>query len=42
MKDILSVTELTSEGTRRTAISTVELARLAEDLKSSVARFKLR
>ena len=42
MKDILSVTELTTEGTRRTATSTVELAQLAEDLKSSVARFKLR
>ena len=42
IKDILSVTELTTEGTQRNATSTVELARLAEDLKSSVARFKLR
>ncbi len=42
MNDILSITELTTDGTRRTATSTVELARLAEDLKSSVARFKLR
>ncbi|HTP94820.1 MAG TPA: methyl-accepting chemotaxis protein [Burkholderiales bacterium] len=41
MKDILRITELTTEGTRRTATLTVELARLAEDLKSSVARFKL-
>ena len=41
IQDILSVTELTTEGTQRNATSTVELARLAEDLKSSVARFKL-
>ena len=41
IKDILSVTELTTEGTQRNATSTVELAQLAGDLKSSVARFKL-
>jgi twitching motility protein PilJ len=42
MKDILSITELTTDGTRRTAASTVELAQLADGLKNSVARFKLR
>jgi twitching motility protein PilJ len=41
MKDILSITNLTADGTKKTAASTQQLATLAQDLKSSVAGFKL-
>jgi len=41
MSDILRITELTMQGTRRTADSTAQLAELALDLKQSVAGFKL-
>jgi len=41
MKGILNITQLTTEGTKKTALSTVQLAALAEDLKNSVAGFKL-
>jgi twitching motility protein PilJ len=35
------VTEKTREGTRQTALSIRELSKLAEDLKSSVSRFRV-
>ncbi len=41
MKDILGITNLTTEGTHKTAASTQQLTALAQDLKLSVARFKL-
>jgi twitching motility protein PilJ len=41
MQDILGITNLTSEGTSRTAASTQQLAQLAQELKHSVAGFKL-
>jgi twitching motility protein PilJ len=41
MQDILQITELTTEGTRRTADSTARLASMASQLKESVAGFKL-
>ena len=41
MKIILGVTQLTSEGTKRTAVSAARLGELAQGLKSSVAGFKL-
>ena len=41
MKGILRITQLTTEGTKKTAVSTGQLAALAEDLKNSVAGFKL-
>jgi twitching motility protein PilJ len=42
MERMLSVTEETSEGTRRTASSIQQLSALALELKSSVARFKVK
>jgi twitching motility protein PilJ len=41
MKAILGITQLTTEGTKRTATSAARLTTLADGLKSSVARFKL-
>src|SRR5438067_3706243 len=41
MKIILGVTQLTSEGTKKTAASAARLTQLADGLKSSVAGFKL-
>jgi twitching motility protein PilJ len=41
MKDILGITELTTDGTKKTASSMVQLNTLANELKSSVAGFKL-
>ena len=41
MQDILGITNLTTEGTSRTAASTQQLAQLAQELKHSVAGFKL-
>ena len=41
MKIILGVTQLTTEGTKKTAVSAAKLTALAEGLKSSVAGFKL-
>jgi len=41
MKQILGITQLTTEGTQKTAVSTARLTALAEGLKSSVAGFKL-
>ena len=41
IEHILSVTEQTSEGTRRTATSIQQLSALAIELKNSVARFKV-
>jgi len=41
MEHMLMVNEQTSEGTRRTAMSIQQLAALALELKSSVARFKV-
>ena len=41
MKIILGVTQLTSEGTKKTAASAMRLGELAQGLKSSVAGFKL-
>ena len=41
MKEILAVTQLTSEGTRKTAASAATLTALAEGLKKSVAGFKV-
>ncbi len=41
MQDILGVTNLTTEGTSKTAASTQQLAALAQELKLSVAGFKL-
>jgi len=41
MKEILGITQLTMEGTRKTAASTANLTELAVGLKQSVAGFKL-
>jgi twitching motility protein PilJ len=41
MQSILGVTELTTEGTKKTAASAAELDALANELKNSVTRFKL-
>ncbi|HJW56674.1 MAG TPA: methyl-accepting chemotaxis protein [Burkholderiaceae bacterium] len=41
IQNILSVTEQTAEGTQQTALSIRELSRLAEELKSSVSRFRV-
>jgi twitching motility protein PilJ len=41
MKSILGVTQLTMDGTRKTASSAAKLTQLAEGLKQSVAGFKL-
>ena len=41
IQHIFAVTEQTSEGTRSTAQMVRELSRTAEELKASVARFKI-
>jgi twitching motility protein PilJ len=41
IQHIFAVTEQTSEGTRSTALMVRELARMAEELKTSVSRFKI-
>jgi twitching motility protein PilJ len=41
MQDILKITQQTSEGTQRTAVSVGELAELAKELKGSVSRFRM-
>jgi len=41
MKIILGITQLTTEGTKKTAASAVKLTALADGLKSSVAGFKV-
>jgi twitching motility protein PilJ len=41
MKAILAITQLTTEGTKKTAASTARLTALADGLKNSVARFKV-
>ena len=41
MKAILAITQLTTEGTKKTAASAAKLTALATGLKSSVAGFKL-
>ena len=41
IQNILSVTEKTREGTSQTAMSIRELSKLADDLKSSVSRFRV-
>jgi twitching motility protein PilJ len=41
MKDILGVTQLTMDGTRKTAASAEKLTALADGLKQSVSGFKL-
>jgi twitching motility protein PilJ len=41
MQDILSVTKQTTEGTKQTAVSVGQLAKLAQELKGSVANFKI-
>jgi twitching motility protein PilJ len=41
MKSILSITRLTTDGTQKTASSAARLTTLADDLKNSVAGFKL-
>jgi twitching motility protein PilJ len=41
MKAILAITQLTTEGTKKTAASAARLTALADGLKNSVARFKL-
>jgi twitching motility protein PilJ len=41
MKAILAITQLTTEGTKKTAASAARLTTLAEGLKSSVSGFKL-
>ena len=40
-KPIFAVTEQTGEGTRSTAQQVRELSRMAEELRQSVARFKI-
>lgn len=42
MKDVLAITQQTTEGTNQTAHSVVQLNALATELKSSVAGFKLK
>jgi twitching motility protein PilJ len=41
MKGILAITQLTTEGTKRTAASAARLTALADGLKKSVSGFKL-
>ena len=41
MKIILGITQLTTEGTKKTAVSAAKLTALADGLKSSVAGFKV-
>ncbi len=41
MQDILSITQQTTEGTKRTAVSIGQLADLAKELKGSVSGFKI-
>jgi twitching motility protein PilJ len=41
MKDIRTITQLTTDGTRKTASSAAQLNALASELKSSVSGFKL-
>lgn len=41
MQDILSITQQTTEGTKRTAVSIGQLAQLAQELKGSVSGFKI-
>jgi twitching motility protein PilJ len=41
IESILNVTEKTQEGTQQTALSIRELSKLAEELKSSVSRFRV-
>jgi twitching motility protein PilJ len=41
MKEILAITQMTTEGTRRTAASAERLTALADELKASVSGFKL-
>jgi len=41
MQDILSITQQTTEGTKRTAVSIGQLAELAKELKGSVSGFKI-
>src|SRR6266571_3126535 len=41
MQDILNITQQTTEGTKRTAVSIGQLADLAKELKGSVAGFKI-
>jgi methyl-accepting chemotaxis protein len=41
MNEILAITQMTTDGTRRTAGSTERLSMLANELRSSAARFKL-
>ena len=41
MQDILNITKQTTEGTKQTAVSIGQLARLAQELKGSVANFKI-
>jgi len=41
MEEILAVTKQTTEGTKQTAVSVGQLAKLAQELKGSVANFKI-
>jgi twitching motility protein PilJ len=41
MQDILTITQQTTEGTQRTALSIGQLAELAAELKGSVSRFRM-
>ena len=41
MSEILAITQMTTDGTRRTAASAERLTALAEGLKASVSGFKL-
>ena len=41
MRDILNITQQTTEGTKRTAVSIGQLAELAKELKGSVSGFKI-
>ena len=41
MKGILNITQLATEGTKKTAASATQLTALANDLKKSVSGFKL-
>jgi len=41
MQDILNITQQTTEGTKRTAVSIGQLAELAKELKGSVSGFKI-
>ncbi len=41
MQDIMKITQQTTEGTQRTALSIGQLAQLASELKDSVSRFRM-